>query len=163
MIEIAFLVDHSEAVSTLTQWFRGQWPEYYAARTPADIAQDFHAEANRDGLPVRLLAFADGALAGTVTLREQALQSFPEYHPGIGGLFVAERHRGRGIGAELVRAGMQLAQEQGHEAVYIATVTARGIVEHLGWRLVQAVTHGDEQTVIYRYDLEKRGPTQDST
>jgi GNAT superfamily N-acetyltransferase len=159
MIEIAFLVDHPKAISTLTQWFRGQWPEYYAAHTPADIAQDFHAEANRDGLPVRLLAFADGVLAGTVTLREQAFRAMPEYQPGIGGLFVAEQHRGRGIGTELVRAGMKLAQEQGYETVYIATVTACGIVEHLGWGLVQAVTHGDEQTVIYRYDLEKRGPT----
>jgi GNAT superfamily N-acetyltransferase len=155
MIEIAFLVDHSDAIPTLTQWFRDQWPEYYAARSREDIAQDFYAEANRGGLPVRLLAFMDGTLAGTVTLRDQALRGFPEYQPGIGGLLVAERHRGQGIGTALVRAGMQLAREQDYGTVYIATVTARGIVEHLGWELVQAVSHGDEQTVLYRYDLEK--------
>jgi GNAT superfamily N-acetyltransferase len=163
MITIAFLADHPEAVPTLTQWFRDQWPEYYAARTPADIAQDFHTEANRDGLPVRLLAFADGVLVGTVTLREQALRGFPEYQPGIGGLFVAEQHRGRGVGMALVRAGMQLAEEQGYATVYIATVTARGIVEHLGWKLVRAITHDDEQTVIYQCDLEKRDIPQAST
>ena len=77
MIKIDFLADQPEAIPTLTQWFRDQWPEYYA-------------EANRDGLPVRLLAFADDVLAGTVTLRNQALRGFPEYQPGIGGLFVAE-------------------------------------------------------------------------
>src|SRR6266498_2343679 len=155
MIEIAFLVDHPDAITTLTQWFRDQWPEYYAARSLQDIAQDFYAEANRDGLPVRLLAFMDGRLAGTVTLRDQALRGFPEYQPGIGGLLVAERHRGQGIGTALVSAGMQLAREQDYATVYIATVTARGIVEHLGWELVGAVSHGDEQTVLYRYDLEK--------
>jgi hypothetical protein len=62
MIEIAFLLDHPDAIPTLTQWFRDQWPEYYAARSREDIAQDFYAEANRDGLPVRLLAFMDEQL-----------------------------------------------------------------------------------------------------
>ena len=63
----------------------------------------------------------------------------------------------------LVRAGMQLAQQQGYSTVYIATVTARGIVEHLGWRLLRAVTHGDEQTVVYQCGLEHRDITQAST
>src|SRR5690242_3632925 len=113
MITIAFLADHPEAIPTLAQWFRDQWPGYYAARTLEDIAQNFYPEANRTGLPVRLLAFAGGVLAGTVTLRDEALRGFPEYQPGIGGLFVAELHRGRGVGMALVRAGMQLAQQQG--------------------------------------------------
>ena len=158
MIEIAFLVDCPEVISTLTQWFRAQWPEYYAGRTLADIAQEFFSEANRDGLPVRLLAFADGDLAGTVTLRDQALQALPEYHPGLGGLLVLERHRGRGIGTKLVRAGMNLAREQGYERVYATTVTASGILERLDWKLVQAVSHRDEQLLLYRCEL--RTPIQ---
>jgi GNAT superfamily N-acetyltransferase len=163
MIDIAFLVDYPEAIPTLTQWFRGQWPEYYAERTPADIAQDFYSEASRDGLPVRLVALADGELAGTISLREHALRGLPEYYPGLGGLFVVAQHRGRGIGTELVRAGMRMAQEHGYERVYTATVTARGILERLGWKTVQAVSHGDEQTVLYRCELENRGPTNLST
>ena len=113
MIEIAYLADHPEVIPTLVEWFRAQWPTYYAARTPTDIAQDFHEEANRNGLPVRLVAFAEGKLAGTITLREHALWDFPTYRPGLGGLLVLERNRGRGVGTELVKAGMNLAREQG--------------------------------------------------
>ena len=158
MIEIAFLIDYPEAIPTLTHWFRVQWPEYYAERTPAEIAQDFCSEANRDGIPVRLVAFADGELAGTITLRDQATKTLPEYHPGLGGLYIVERHRGRGIGTELVRAGMNVARKQGYESVYATTVTARGILERLGWKLVQAVSHGDEQLLLYGCELEARGP-----
>ena len=59
MTEIAFLIDHQEVIPTLTQWFRIQWPAYYAGRREADIAQDFQAEARRNGIPLHLLAFAD--------------------------------------------------------------------------------------------------------
>ena len=157
MIEIVFLVDYPKAIPTLTHWFCAQWPEYYAVRTPADIAQDFCAEANRDGLPVRLVAFADGELAGTITLRDQATWTLPAYHPGLGGLLVVAQHRGRGIGTALVRAGMNVAREQGYERVYATTVTARGILERLGWKLVQTVSHGDEQLLLYGCTLEKCG------
>lgn len=157
MIEIAFLVDYPEGIPTLTHWFRAQWPAYYAARTPADIAQDFCAEAKRDGLPVRLVAFADGELAGTITLRDQATWTLPAYHPGLGGLLVAAQHRGRGIGSALVSAGMNVAREQGYAQVYATTVTARGILERLGWKLVQTVAHGDEQLLLYGCTLEDDG------
>ncbi len=155
MIAIAFLADHPETIPTLAQWFRAQWPDYYNERTPAEIAQDFAAEAHRARIPVRLVAIADGKLAGTITLRERALQALPEYQPGLGGLFVMERYRGRGIGTELVRAGMNVARELGYERVYTATVTARGILERLGWQLCKAVTHGDGQQLLYYYEFHE--------
>ena len=59
MIQIAHLADHLETIPTLAEWFRAQWPDYFAGRTLAAIAQDFHGEANRSGLPLRLVAFVD--------------------------------------------------------------------------------------------------------
>jgi GNAT superfamily N-acetyltransferase len=153
MIEIAYLADHIEVIPTLAKWFQAQWPAYYAGRTPADIAQDFYAEANRTEIPIRLIAFVEGALAGTITLREQALQDFPEYQPGLGGLFVEPNQRGSGIGSALVSAGMQVAQEQGFTRIFTATSTANGILERLGWQPVQAVSHDGEPVNLYRCDL----------
>jgi RimJ/RimL family protein N-acetyltransferase len=153
MIEIALLADHPETIPMLIQWFRAQWPDYFAERTLADMAQDFAEEANRTGLDVRLVAFAEGELAGTITLREEATWDMPQYRPGLGGLFVPEQFRGRGVGTELVRAGMKVAQEQGYERVYATTIAARGILERLGWKLVQEVLHGDEQLMLYQCEL----------
>ena len=154
MIEIAFLADHLEAIPLLTRWFRAQWPDYYAERTAADIAQDFYAEAQREGLPVRLVALSDGQLAGTITLREEATWTLPEYRPGLGGLLVTEQQRGQGVGTKLVRAGMKLALAQGYATVYATTVNARGILERLGWKLVKEVAHGDERLLLYGCELK---------
>jgi predicted N-acetyltransferase YhbS len=153
VIEITFLADNLEAIPTLSQWFRAQWPGYFAERTLADIAQDFVAEANRSSIPVRLVAFADGELAGTITLREEATWTLPEYQPGLGGLFVPEQHRGQGIGTELVKAGMNVAQEQGYESVYATTVAARGILARLGWKPVQVALPSDNHGLLYQYEF----------
>ncbi len=156
MIKTAYLADHQEVIPILSQWFLAQWAEYFAGRTLADIGQDFHAEAKRSGLPIRLVAFNDGELAGTITLREQATWTLPEYHPGLGGLLVAEKFRNQGIGTELVRAGMKVALEQGYERVYATTVNAAGILERLGWELIQEVSHGDERLLLYQCEQAKR-------
>jgi len=155
MIAIAYLADHPEVIPTLVEWFRAQWPTYFTDRTPANIAQDFYEETKRNDLPIRLVAFTEGKLAGTITLREHALRDFPAYRPGLGGLLVWERYRGRGVGTELVKAGMNLAREQGYGKVYATTVTAKGILERLGWQWVQAITHENEQLNLYRCDLKK--------
>lgn len=155
MIEIGFLVNNPETIPTLTDWFRDQWPAYYAGRLPEDIANDFHAEANRATLPVRLVAFVDGALAGTIALRRHAIRTAPEYQPGLGGLLVAEAYRRRGIGTELVRAGMALARELGFCGVYTTTTTAEGILARLGWHHLQTLTHEDELLQLYHCDLGK--------
>ena len=157
MIEIAYLADHREVIPTLAKWFQAQWPAYYAGRTPADVVQDFSSEANLIEIPIRLVAFVDGALAGTITLREHALQDFSEYQPGLGGLFVESYQRGRGIGTALVKAGMQVAREQGFARIFTATATANSILERFGWQPVQAVSHDGEPLNIYRFDLGKSG------
>jgi hypothetical protein len=97
MIEIGYLVDHLECIPALVVWFRAQWPVYYADSTTAEMADDFREDANRDEIPVRLVAFADGELAGTIILRDQATWTLPDACPGLGGLLVVEGFRGRGI------------------------------------------------------------------
>ena len=154
MIKIALLADYPDVIPTLAQWFRHQWPDYYAERTFADIAQDFDVELNLNSLPLRLVAFADGQVVATVSLREQALKDLPEYTPGLGGLFVVEGYRNLGIATELVKAGMDVARQQGYKSLYAGTVAARGILEHLGWKLVKLVEHGDEQLGLYACQLQ---------
>ena len=97
MVETAFLADHLYAIPTLAEWFRAQWPDYYAQRSQIDIEQDFHLEANQDKLPSRLVGFTNGALVGTIVLRELALATLPDFRPGLGGLFVPKTHRAHGV------------------------------------------------------------------
>jgi RimJ/RimL family protein N-acetyltransferase len=153
MITIRFLADHLDTIPTLAKWFRAQWPDYHAAMSEEEMGQDFLEDASRDRLPIRLIAFESNELAGTIILRKNGTEMLPEFQPELGGLYVVESHRNHGIATELVRAGMQVAQEQGYETVYATTVAAAGILERLGWEFLQTVVYQDGPTGLYRCKL----------
>jgi RimJ/RimL family protein N-acetyltransferase len=153
MITIGFLADYPHTVPTLAIWFRNQWPDYYADRSQEEMEQDFLSDVARDRLPSRLVAFQSNELAGTIALRQQGTETLPEFQPELGGLYVVESHRGHGIATELVRAGMNLALDQGYEAVFATTVVAAGILERLGWEFLKTVIHQDGEISLYRCKL----------
>jgi RimJ/RimL family protein N-acetyltransferase len=153
MTTIGFLADYLDTIPTLAKWFRNQWPDYYADRSQEELEQDFLKDASHHRLPIRLIAFKSNELAGTIILRERGSVTLPGFQPELGGLYVVESHRGRGIGTELVRAGMKLALDQGYETVYATTATAVGILERLGWEFIKTVAHDDEQLALYRCKL----------
>jgi GNAT superfamily N-acetyltransferase len=153
MITIGFLADHPGTVPTLAKWFRDQWPDYYADMSQEQLEQDFLEDTSRDRLPSRLVAFESNELVGTIVLREQGSETLPEFQPELGGLYVLESHRGRGIASELVHAGMKVALDQGYETVFATTVVAAGILERLGWEFIKTVTYQDGQPALYRCKL----------
>jgi RimJ/RimL family protein N-acetyltransferase len=153
MITIGFLADYPDTVPMLASWFRNQWPDYYANWSQAEMEQDFLEDASRNRLPSRLVAFEANELVGTIVLRENGTAALPEFRPELGGLFVVESHRGHGIATELVRAGMQIALDQGYKTVFATTVAAAGILERLGWEFVKTVIHQDGQLSWYRCKL----------
>jgi RimJ/RimL family protein N-acetyltransferase len=153
MITIGFLIDHPESAPTLAKWFREQWPDYFAGMSQEEMEQDFLSAASRDRLPIRLLAFESGELAGTIVLRKDGTETLPEFQPELGGLYVVASHRGQGIGAALVRAGMKLALDQEYETVFATTVVAAGILERLGWEFVKTVVHQDGPLALYQCKL----------
>ena len=153
MVTIDFLAHHLNCIPTLAGWFRDQWPEYYADWSQAELEQDFLEDASRDRLPIRLVAFESNELVGTIVFRENGSQSSQEFQPELGGLYVLESYRGRGIGTELVRSGMKLALDQGYRTVHATTVVAAGILEGLGWEFIKTVNHSDGQLALYRCNL----------
>jgi RimJ/RimL family protein N-acetyltransferase len=153
MITIGFLADYPDTIPSLAMWFRGQWPDYYANWSQAEMEQDFLEDASHDRLPCRLVAFEENELAGTIVLREQGTETFPEFQPELGGLYVVESHRGHGVGTQLIRAGMKLALDHGYDTVNATTVAAAGILERLGWQFIKTVVHSDGQLSLYQCKL----------
>jgi len=155
MTQIALLAEHIDVIPTLAQWFQSQWPDYFAGRSLADIERDFYGDLNRDRIPLRLIAFEANELAGTVVLRERASETHAEFRPGLGGLYVADSYRRRGVGTELVRAGMAAARILRYQTLYATTHSAAGILTRLDWKQIRSLVHHGEMLSLYRCDLSE--------
>ena len=156
VISIELLADHSDCIPTIAEWFVAQSPEYYAGRSRRDVEDGLAGEMNRDRIPLRLVALNGTKVVGTVVLRKYAGHSEPPLEPGLGGLYVAEGNRRRGIGTALVVVAMEWALQMGMDRLFATTATAGRIFEALGWKQDGFADYGNERLSIYRYDMDRR-------
>ena len=67
----------------------------------------------------------------------------------MAGVYIVPTHRGRGVGAALVRHTVRQAAALGIDRLYLHTETARGFYGKLGWRaILHEQYHGGPVTVM---------------
>ncbi len=104
--------------------------------TTAAILNRFQLIAAREDAEVYVAEASDGGVVGWVHVYgTYLLESDP--HAEIGGLVVAEKARGQGVGAELMSAAEAWAKDHGYGSVRVRSrivrVEAHGFYERLGY------------------------------
>lgn len=144
----ALLIDHGEAITELADLLDDEWPDWYNPRG-ASARADLAERMARDRLPIGIVAFADGVVAGTCALAARSGGLVTERSPWLGGLVVAPAQRGKGVGTALLKRTRLEARRLGHERVYALTATAQKLFLREGWRLVDMVSLGGEAHEVF--------------
>ena len=135
-MEIEYLCDHIDIADTVARWIY----EAFIAGIRDDLSYEDLLTAikkcHRQELPIRLITFVDGKCAGTVSLVLNDLKC-RAYSPWLAALYVDKRYRSQGIGERLVNAVINIAQELGHERLYLRTEHASDYYRKLGWDFVE--------------------------
>jgi predicted N-acetyltransferase YhbS len=98
-----------------------------------------------------LVAVAEKAFLGTVTVIEQDITARPELGPCIAALWVEEPARGRGVAGALVAAVCQRLATTGFQVVYLAARPhLRGYYSSRSWTLVESDVGEDALDVFAR-------------
>lgn len=150
-VTIAPLADHRDWLPMLARWLEREWPGWYGSGGPGDAARDLDEAAQRERLPVALIAVRDGVPCGMSVLRPtDAASEQTGYGPWVGGGLVRAELRGQGIGAQLL-AGMEgEARRLGFRTIYCSTHRAQRLLERCGWELVRVIVHDDAPLSVYR-------------
>jgi GNAT superfamily N-acetyltransferase len=141
---IRLLANHPGMISELAEAFEREWPDHYAAQ----------GEAERDlAANTWLVAIEDVSPIGVIALRPRVLPEIEHLTPALGGLWTDPAHRRQGVGLALIEAAMALARSQGHRRLYTATEAAAGLLDRLGWLMIDTVEHDGAPIRIFAMDL----------
>ena len=152
-LRIAPLASHPEAIATLQGWFEAEWPSYYGPAGPGSAQRDLQAFVSTEGLPQGVVAYLDGELCGVAALKADSIASHAYLTPWAAAGLVRPDLRGRGIGAELVRALEHRARAMGFPRLYCGTSSAGALLERLGWRLREHAVQDGVTLALYERAL----------
>ena len=153
-MKIDLLKDHQQHIPTLAGWFKEEWPDYFQGQSLEAIAEaQFASRLNDRTLPMSLLAYENEYPVGTVALLQESITTHKHLGPWLGGLYVHPSYRHKGVGSELVRAGLGRAQGLGFDCIYAGVSKAEDHYVSQGWEVTERVIYFDKPLTILRRDL----------
>jgi GNAT superfamily N-acetyltransferase len=135
-VQISYLVEYPQYMPQLTQWMFEEWDVMLGEKTPEARIKKLNAHLNRDQLPIAWVAHGDGRLLGSAALRVHDLEGREDLTPWLGGVFVGEQFRRRGIGAALCTTVEEAARSRGVETLYLFTLDKQAWYLRQGWTVL---------------------------
>lgn len=140
-MRIEFLADHPQHALALARWHHREWGELMPDWSREDAERELTGHATRRDIPTTLILLDGEALVGSVSVLDEDASELREYSPWLASLFVAPPARGRGLGAQLVAAAVELARAQGVPRLYLFTPGHEAFYARLGWTTLDASRH----------------------
>lgn len=148
MISTGLLIDHGEHAPTLARMMEAAWPDWY--RPGGASAMDDLIERQRQiGLPLGVVAFRNGEVAGTCALTVTSGGLVTPLTPWLGGLIVDPAHRRKGVAAALLQRAAEEAGRLGYGRLFALTAEAGTLFEREGWERVEEIDLGGAGHTIF--------------
>jgi N-acetylglutamate synthase-like GNAT family acetyltransferase len=152
-MEILYLKDCMGAVPIIANWFCKEWGDHYAVQSVEYISGLLLEKANKNTLPLTLVAVANEEIIGTVNLKKMDMDNRPDLSPWMGGLYVREGMRKQGRGARLIEAAVNEANRLGFRHLFLWTATAKDYYLNLGWIHLEDTLYEGKTASIFKKEL----------
>ena len=152
-MKLEYLADHPELLPTAAQWYFEEWGYLSEEKTLEQDIQRLQIYLNKDKVPLMLLAIEEGALLGVAQLKFREMSIYPEKEHWVGGVYVAETHRGKGIARQILSELIAIAKLLKIETLYLQTEHLDGgLYGRMGWTPIEQVNYrGIEVLVMEKY------------
>jgi N-acetylglutamate synthase-like GNAT family acetyltransferase len=149
-IEITYLADMPDAAPTLAAWSYRTWHHFFPDLSEADLLAEYKAGCQKNAVPLALVAVDAGVVCGTASLVAQdGLPDYAHLTPWLASVYVADAHRRRGIGAQLVTRIIHCAWLMNIPKLYLWTDAEAAWYTHMGWNtLAAAIFHARPITIM---------------
>lgn len=153
-MKIDLLKNHQQHILTLASWFKEESPDYFRGKSLEAIAKDqFISRLNDNVLPISFIAYEGELPVGTIALSEASVTTHTHLSPWLAGLHVHPKFRHKGVGAKLVRAGMEKAFDLGFDCLYAGVSQAEDHYISQGWEIFEKVVYYGKPLSILKLNL----------
>jgi N-acetylglutamate synthase-like GNAT family acetyltransferase len=135
-IEIKYISDDPKYAEIVTGWIYEEFIKDIRNTVSHETLFNAISVCNKNALPIRFVALADGNCAGTVSLQKNDLRS-RDYEPWLVALYVEPSYRGNKIAEKLIQRVKETAKGLGYDELYLRTEFAAEYYKQRGWDFVE--------------------------
>lgn len=134
----------------VTDWL---W-QAFGTSDSRDFFASIVATSQREGeMPLTFVAVEGDKLVGTVGLWRCDLISRQDLYPWLAALYIDEKQRGRGLGAQLQQHVIEYARTLGYPQLYLYSA-CKDYYERFGWQYIgDGLDYPNKSVHLYRFTL----------
>jgi GNAT superfamily N-acetyltransferase len=125
-MDFVLLADAPEALDTVALWYFEQWCRDSGRYSLEQVKQKLAKANSSFGAPLLVIARESGVLVGAAELKIREMPVFPDYEFWLGGVYVVEHARGKGLASALVNEVLSRAKLAGIRRLYLQTEDLSG-------------------------------------
>ena len=154
-IRIDFLANHQNLIPDLSESFFNEWHHFNPGKTIDDIRNALRLRTNTDKLPLTFVAINENdELVGSVSLKQNDLDTRTDLSPWLSSLFVVEKFRNAGIGNLLINKTLEIAGGLQIHSIFLYTEHKEKYYEKRDWRLIENQAYHENTISIMEYSLQ---------
>lgn len=152
-VSLHWLADHPVHADALARLHHAQWGSGLPDWSLQEAQAELHDHAGRRSFPTTLLALADDALVGSVSLVHTDAPQFPEHTPWLASFWVDPGWRNLGIGEALLTRICFAARRWGFAQVWLYTDGVTRLYERCGFQVREQRQLFDRPVQLLQADL----------
>lgn len=136
-VEIDFLKNNQQFLVEIAESWCREWSESWDKAAISKKAEKLKKKANINHLPILFVAKNGNEFVGTAGLFKHDLDGREALSPWLGGVYIKEKYRNKGMATILIKRVLEIAKEKGYKRLYLYTESASGLYEKLGWTFME--------------------------
>ncbi|NQZ07992.1 MAG: GNAT family N-acetyltransferase [Algicola sp.] len=154
-MKLLLLADEPSAAATVATWYFNEWCKDTGRYDKDEVEKKVYASTNRDKPPLLVLAKEDDTLIGAAELKFREMDIYPQFEHWIGGVYVDENHRGKGVAFKLVSEVIAKARSVGVKKLYLQTEDlSGGLYARMGFKPIEEADSNGVKVLVMVADIQ---------
>jgi GNAT superfamily N-acetyltransferase len=154
-MHFTLLADRPDAIPRIASWYFDQWGHLRKNADVRDFEKKLQSSLNRNELPLVILAVEREEIVGVTELKYREMDIFPDKEHWLGGVYVPEEHRGRGIASQLIQQALRISRTHGVSTLFLQTENLDGgLYVNLGWVPIEQLNYRGLDVLVMERNLD---------